>query len=139
MILNSIHSDRTGERRWHVAVPAFLAAAGWGLSGWFQTPWLVLAALSLASLGMYSAFAPFWSLPNSFLSGAAAAGGIALINSVGNLGGFAAPNMISYVKAATESFRGGLMAMSLILFLGGALVLCVRHDRAWEKVEPKGG
>lgn len=133
MVLSSIHSDRTGERRWHVAVPAFLAAVGWGLSAYFQSPWLVLAALSLAALGMYSTFGPFWSLPNSFLSGTAAAGGIALINSVGNLGGFVAPNVISQVKAATNSFTGGLLAMSLTLFIGGVLVLCVRHDRDWEK------
>ena len=137
MVPSSIHSDRTGERRWHVAVPAFLAAAGWGLSGYLESPWLVLAALSLTALGMYSTFAPFWSLPNSFLSGTAAAGGIALINSVGNLGGFAAPNLISQVKAATQSFKGGLLAMSLTLLIGGVLALCVRHDRAWEKIEPQ--
>src|SRR5262249_7300840 len=113
MVLSSRHSDHTGERRWHVAVPAFLAAAGWGLSGYCQSPGLVLAALSLAALGMYSTFGPFWTLPNSFLSGTAAAGGIALINAIGNLGGFAAPNIISQLKAATQSFTGGLMAMSL--------------------------
>lgn len=133
MVLSSIHSDRTGERRWHVAVPAFLAAAGWGLSACFPSPWLVLASLSLAALGMYSTFGPFWSLPNSFLSGTAAAGGIALINSVGNLGGFVAPNLISQIKASTDSFSGGLFAMSLTLVIGGVLVLCVRHDRDWEK------
>lgn len=137
MVFNGAHSDRTGERRWHVAVPAFLAAAGWALSGYSRSPWLVLAALSVAALGMYSTFGPFWSLPNSFLSGTAAAGGIALINSVGNLGGFVAPYMISRVKAATNSFTGGLMVMSLTLFIGGALALCARHDRAWESVEPK--
>ncbi|MDB5384597.1 MAG: Permease of the major facilitator superfamily [Planctomycetaceae bacterium] len=136
MILSSIHSDRTGERRWHVAVPAFLAAVGWGLSGYCNNPWLVLGSLSLAAIGMYSTFAPFWSLPNSFLSGAAAAGGIALINSVGNLGGFAAPMLISKVKAATNSFAGGLFVMALVFCISVCLVLCVRHERAWEKVEP---
>jgi ACS family tartrate transporter-like MFS transporter len=133
MVLSSIHSDRTGERRWHVAVPAFAAAIGWGLSAYFQTPWLVLASLSLAALGMYSTLGPFWSLPNSFLTGSAAAGGIALINSVGNLGGFVAPNLISRFKVLTNSFSGGLLAMSLTLFIGGLLVLCVRHEREWEK------
>lgn len=128
MVLSSIHSDRTGERRWHVAVPAFLAAIGWGLSGTLASPWLVLASLSLAAVGMYSTFGPFWSLPKSFLSGTAAAGGIALINSIGNLGGFVAPNVISQVKASTQSFAGGLLAMSLTLFFGGALALSVRHE-----------
>jgi ACS family tartrate transporter-like MFS transporter len=135
MVLWSTHSDRTGERRGHVAVPAFLAALGWGLSGYSQSPWVVLAALSAAAVGMYCTFGPFWSLPNAFLSGTAAAGGIALINSIGNLGGFLAPFMISQVKAATNSFSGGLMAMALTLALGGVLVLFVRHDRAWETVE----
>jgi ACS family tartrate transporter-like MFS transporter len=133
MVLSSIHSDRTGERRWHVAVPALLASMGWGLSAFLPSPWLVLASLSLAALGMYSTFGPFWALPNSFLSGTAAAGGIALINSVGNLGGFVAPNLISQLKATTNSFTGGLLAMSLTLFIGAVLVLCVRHDREWEK------
>lgn len=135
MVLSSVHSDRTGERRWHVAVPALVAAAGWGLSGYFQSPWLLLGSLSLAALGMYSTFAPFWSLPKSFLTGTAAAGGIALINSVGNLGGFVAPNLISQVKEVTGSYTGGLMAMSLILFIGGLLALCFRHDRSFENVE----
>jgi ACS family tartrate transporter-like MFS transporter len=136
MVLWSTHSDRTRERRGHVAVPAFLAALGWGLSSYSQSPWVVLSALSAAAVGMYCTFGPFWSLPNAFLSGTAAAGGIALINSIGNLGGFLAPFMISQVKAATNSFSGGLMAMALTLALGGVLVLFVRHDRAWEAVEP---
>jgi nitrate/nitrite transporter NarK len=135
MVLWSTHSDRTGERRGHVAVPAFLAALGWGLSSYSHSPWVVLAALSAAAVGQYCTFGPFWSLPNAFLSGTAAAGGIALINSIGNLGGFLAPFMISRVKAATNSFSGGLMVMALTLFLGGVLVLFVHHDRTWETVE----
>jgi ACS family tartrate transporter-like MFS transporter len=133
MVSNGIHSDRTGERRWHVAIPSFLSAAGWAMAGWFESPWIVVTAL--AALGMYSTFGPFWALPNSFLSGTAAAGGIALINSVGNLGGFVAPNMLSQIKAATKTFSGGLLAMSLVLCLSAVLALCVRHDRAWEKLE----
>ncbi len=135
MIVSSTHSDLTGERRWHVAIPSFLAALGWALSAHLDNPWLVLAALSLAGAGMYSTFGPFWSLPNAFLAGAAAAGGIALINSVGNLGGFVAPNILSQVKAATNSFSNGLMAMSLTMLLAGGLVLCCRHDRACDKSE----
>ena len=134
MVYSSIHSDRTGERRWHVAVPAFLAAAGWGASAYFESPWLVLAALSLAALGMYSTFGPFWSLPNSFLSGAAAAGGIALINSVGNLGGFVAPVVISEVKSATNSFSGGMLAMALTMLIAGGLAICCPHDQSSEQV-----
>lgn len=137
MTLNGAHSDRTGERRWHVAIPSFLAATGWALSASLDDPWLVLAALALAGAGMYSTFGPFWTLPNSFLAGTAAAGGIALINSVGNLGGFVAPNILSQVKAATNSFHGGLLAMALTMLLAGGLALCCRHDQMSEKVSPK--
>src|SRR5438552_13172967 len=106
------------------------------MSAYFESQWLVLAALALAALGMWSMLAPFWSLPTSFLSGTAAAGGIALINSVGNLGGFVAPNVIGRVRAATGSFTGGMLAMAVTLFLGGVLALCCRHDPSLEKVPP---
>lgn len=132
MIPCSVHSDRTGERRWHVAVPSFVAAIGFGIAGVSESSWLVLAALSIAAAGMYCTLAPFWSLPNSFLSGTAAAAGIGLINSVGNLGGFVGPNVFSGIKEATNSFRGGLLAMTLTLLVGAVLAICVRHDRNWE-------
>ncbi len=133
MVLSGAHSDRTGERRWHVAVPAFLSAVGWALSVYFENRWLVLGAFSLAAAGMYSSFGPFWSLPNSFLSGTAAAAGIALINSVGNLGGFVAPNILSQHKAATNSFSGGMLAMSVTMLMAGGLAICCRHDRTTDK------
>jgi ACS family tartrate transporter-like MFS transporter len=133
MVLIGAHSDRSGERRWHVAVPAFLAATGWALAAFVPSPWLAVLSLSLAALGMWSMLAPFWSLPTSFLSGTAAAGGIALINSVGNLGGFVAPNIVGAVKAASGSYAGGLMALAFALFIGGGLALCVHHDPALDK------
>ncbi|MGH7224110.1 MAG: MFS transporter, partial [Gemmataceae bacterium] len=95
MIVVGVHSDRTGERRWHVAGPAFVAALGWLMAARLQSPWLILMGLVLAHTGMLSMLAPFWALPTSFLSGAAAAGGIAFINAVGNLGGFVGPNIIA--------------------------------------------
>lgn len=139
MILAGAHSDRTGERRWHVAVPAFLASTGWVLAVWAPSPWLVLACLALAYVGMMSMLAPFWSLPTSFLSGAAAAGGIAFINSVGNLGGFAGPFAISQVKAATDSFSGGFLILATAMAACGALALLARHDSALEKPAPSTG
>src|SRR5262249_2710913 len=107
MVLNGAHSDRTGERRWHAAVPAFLAAAGWALAAWPPGPVGSLVALTLVQVGVMSMLPVFWSLPTSFLSGVAAAGGIAWINSVGNLGGFAGPALIGQIKGATGSFTGG--------------------------------
>lgn len=132
MVLNGWHSDRTGERRWHVAVPAFVAAVGWALGGWFDSLLVGLVALTLAQAGMMSMLPTFWTLPTAFLSGAAAAAGIALINAVGNLGGFAAPNVLSPLKDLTGSFTPGLLIMALTMAVGGVLALCVRHDRAAE-------
>jgi ACS family tartrate transporter-like MFS transporter len=127
MVLVGSHSDRTGERRWHLAVPALVGAIGLALSAFLQpAPVLALAALSLAALGIWSAFGPFWSLPTTFLTGTAAAGGMALINSVGNLGGFLGPYLVGAVRSTTQSFTGGLLALALILLLGVVLALCLR-------------
>ncbi len=128
MFLVGAHSDRTGERRWHVAISAFVAATGWFLSGYLTSPWLVLISLTLAQAGMMSMMGPFWSMATSFLSGTGAAGGIAVINTVGNLGGFLAPNVFGKFKEVTGSFSGGLLSMAATLLIGGVLALVVRHD-----------
>jgi ACS family tartrate transporter-like MFS transporter len=133
MVVVGAHSDRTGERRWHVAGPAFLAASGWVLVALAPSPWLVVIGLALTSMGMKSMLPTFWSLPTAFLTGTAAAGGIALINSVANLGGLLGPPFIGLVKDRTGSFTFGLLVMSGVLFIGGILVLCVRHDPALER------
>jgi ACS family tartrate transporter-like MFS transporter len=138
MLLIGAHSDRTGERRWHVAVPAFLAAGGWVLVAFAPSPWLFVLGLGLASTGMKSMLPTFWSLPTAFLSGAAAAGGIALINSVANLGGFLGPNLIGQIKERTGSYSNGLLVIAAFLCVGGLLVLCVRHDGTLEKTQRSG-
>jgi ACS family tartrate transporter-like MFS transporter len=132
MVLNGGHSDRTGERRWHVALPAFLAAAGWAASAGTDSPMLSLVALTLVQVGIMSMLPTFWSLATALLSTGAAAGGIALINSVGNLGGFAGPNLLGQFQAATGNFTGGLLTLALLMALGGALALCVRPAPASE-------
>jgi ACS family tartrate transporter-like MFS transporter len=126
MILNGAHSDRSGERRWHVALPALLAAAGWAWSAFADSPALSLVALTLVQVGIMSMLPTFWSLATSLLSGVAAAGGIALINSVGNLGGFVGPNVLGQSQVRTGSFTGGMLTLALLLCLGAALALCVR-------------
>ena len=126
MFLVGAHSDRSDERRWHVALPAFLAAAGWGLSVYFRSPWPALLALALAHAGMMSMMGPFWSLATSFLSGAGAAGGIALINTVANLGGVLSPVVISQLKERTGTFTSGQLVMAVTLAMGGVVALCVR-------------
>jgi hypothetical protein len=82
---------------------------------------------------MKSMLPTFWSLPTAFLSGAAAAGGIALINSVANIGGFLGPVVMGEMKVRTGSFNDGLLLVALLLCMGGILVLCVRHDSTLEK------
>jgi MFS transporter, ACS family, tartrate transporter len=132
MVLVGAHSDRTGERRWHVAGSAFLAALGWTLAAVSLSPWFFVFALMVTSAGMKSMLPTFWSLPTSFLSGTAAAGGIALINSVANLGGLLGPTIIGQVEEATGAYSYGMATMAVILCAGGALVLFVRHDRTLE-------
>lgn len=117
MILAGRHSDRTGERRWHVAIAAVASAVGFALSAWFTNPYLALAALALAFAGIKSTIAPLWALATAFLAGPAAAGGIALINSVGNLGGFFGPYIVGVIKDRTHS------NLAALLFLGAALLL----------------
>ena len=128
MVFISSHSDQTKERRAHVAICAFIGAFGLVLSAYFYQPVTALASLSLAALGIWGALGPFWALPTAFLSGTAAAGSLALINSVGNLGGFVAPYVIGLVKDATNSFTGGLLLMAATLLVGGILTLLVPND-----------
>lgn len=135
MVLVGRNSDRTGERRWHVACSAFTAALGWltiavAASEFLVIPgvesrWLFVVGVALTLTGMKSMLPTFWTLPPTFLTGAAAAGGIALINSVANLGGMLGPRIMGEVKTATDSFTIGYLVMAATLFLGGLLVLKV--------------
>jgi ACS family tartrate transporter-like MFS transporter len=123
------HSDRTGERRWHVAGSAFLAASGWILVAAAPSGWLFVLGLAAALTGMKSMLPTFWTIPPSFLTGIAAASGLALINSVANLGGLFGPRMIREVKAATGSYTNGYLILAATLIVGGILVLTVRMKR----------
>jgi ACS family tartrate transporter-like MFS transporter len=123
MVVVGAHSDRSGERRWHIALPALVGAVGFAASAGFEHPVLALASLSLAALGIWSALGPFWTLPTAFLSGTAAAGGIAFVNSIGNLGGFAGPWALGLLKEATGSFAPGLLLLALSLVVVAALAL----------------
>ncbi len=116
-------SDLSGERRWHLAVCAAIGAAGLTLASMTRSPLLSLGALSIAAVGIWGTFGPFWAMPAEFLSGTAAAGAIALINSIGNLGGFAGPYLVGMVKQATHSFAGGMLLMAASLVVAGLLAL----------------
>jgi ACS family tartrate transporter-like MFS transporter len=126
MLLVGRHSDRTGERRWHVALAAIVSAVGFALSAYFTNPYLALAALALAFAGIKSTIAPFWALATGFLVGPAAAGGIALINSVGNLGGYAGPHVVGVIKDKTQSDVTALLFLGAALLCMGLLALTIR-------------
>ena len=129
MLILGYHSDKTGERRWHVAGAAFAAAAGFGFSAYLNNHYLAMVALMVALVGLKSAMGPFWALSSTFLGGTAAAGGIALINSVGNLGGFFGPYMVGYVTDKTGDIRISLWILGGALFVMGMLILTIRQRK----------
>ncbi|HEY0328415.1 MAG TPA: MFS transporter [Rhodopseudomonas sp.] len=136
MVLWARHSDRSGERTWHVVSACILAAVGLVLAGFAGSVIAVLLALSLVNIGISSAKPPLWSMPTMFLSGSAAAAGIATINSIGNLGGFAGPAMIGWIKDLTGSFKGGLFFVAALLVLSALLTLILaRSQRNTAKAE----
>jgi MFS family permease len=124
------HSDHTQERRWHVGGSAFLGASGWMLIALAPSQPLFLLGLAMATTGTKSMLPTFWTIPPSYLSGAAAAGGLALINSVGNLGGFVGPLIIGKVKTVTGDFTIAFFVIAATLLVGGALVVSLRVPRA---------
>jgi MFS transporter, ACS family, tartrate transporter len=123
MILVSRSSDRRLERRRHVAIPAIIAGIALALLGMTRSQFYSVILLSFLAAGVYSFYGPFWALPNEFLTGFSAAAGIALINSVGNLGGFAGPYMIGAIAMRTGNLYAGLAIAGVSLFISAALVL----------------
>lgn len=123
MILWSRHSDKTNERTWHVALACLTAAVGLAIAASTGSIFGLIAALTIVNVGISCSKPPLWSMPTMFLSGAAAATGIATINSIGNLGGFAGPAMIGWVKDQTGSFAGGLYFVAGLLILSTVLTL----------------
>jgi nitrate/nitrite transporter NarK len=128
MVIIGKSSDRTGERRWHIAASAFLGAAGLVIAALADVPAIELAAIAFAAIGIWGALGPFWAISSEFLSGTGAAAGIALINSIGNLGGFAGPYLIGIVRSRSESFAGALLLLALCPFIGGIICLILRRD-----------
>ncbi|WP_020564811.1 MFS transporter [Methylosarcina fibrata] len=123
MVVVGAHSDRTSERRWHIVLCGWTAAAAFALSPHLQSPVWALIAITVAAAGIWSILAPFWTLPHALLKdGAARASGLALINSVGNLGGFAGPYFVAWLKTATGDFKTALPILALILAAGVLLV-----------------
>ena len=123
MVIWARHSDRTLERSWHVVGPCLLASGGLVMAGSSATLVSLVLALTFVNIGISSAKPPLWSLPTLFLSGPAAAAGIATINSIGNLGGFVGPSIIGWIKQRTGSFTGGLYVVAGFLLVSAAVIL----------------
>jgi MFS transporter, ACS family, tartrate transporter len=129
MVLWARHSDRSGERTWHVVGACLLASLGLVLAGFAGTVLAVLLSLTLVNIGISAAKPPLWSMPTMFLSGSAAAAGIATINSIGNLGGFVGPATIGWIKDLTGSFQGGLFFVAGLLVLSAVLTLVLARSQ----------
>jgi ACS family tartrate transporter-like MFS transporter len=123
-------SDRAVERRFHTAFPLFIAAAGIAVSTVFDDPTLKMISLCVAGFGIFANLPVFWTLPTAFLSGAAAACGIAVINSVGNLAGFVGPFAMGWIKDHTGSYTGGLLLLAALGFIAMGIVLILGGDEA---------
>jgi ACS family tartrate transporter-like MFS transporter len=130
MVWWSRHSDATGERTWHVAGACLLAAAGLAWAGLAASLVGVVLALMVVNVGVSCAKPPLWAMPTRFLSGAAAAAGIATINAIGNLGGFVGPAMIGWLKGLTGSFLGGLYFVAGLLLVSALLVVALARGNA---------
>jgi ACS family tartrate transporter-like MFS transporter len=116
-------SSKRNEKRWHGAGHMFLAAVGMGAAAFTRDPWTLLLCVTLAAVGTYAPMSVWWSYPTTFLSGAAAAGALGMINSVGNLGGFLGPFLTGWVRQTTGSFAAALLYLALSLAAAGLLIL----------------
>ncbi|WP_247658326.1 MFS transporter [Aquabacter sp. L1I39] len=121
------HSDHSRERILHVAGAAFLGAVGLAASVHTSSHALAILAVTAASVGLYGALGPFWSVPPLFLRGTAAAAGIALINSIGNLGGFFGPYLVGFIKEHTGRFTAGFEVLAAVVCAAGLLTLLLRR------------
>jgi ACS family tartrate transporter-like MFS transporter len=134
IVLWGRRSDRKLERRFHLAFPLFVASAGIAVSTTLSNPVLKMAALSVAGFGIFGCLPVFWTYPTAFLSGAAAAGGIAMINSIGNLAGFAGPYAMGRLKDVTGTYTIGLLTLSAAGLAAVVIVLMLDSHAALERV-----
>ena len=134
---NGHHSSKHNEKRWHGAIPLFIGAIGLGVGVFMHNPVIAFFFVILANIGTYAPMAVWWSYPTTFLSGAAAAGAIGMINSCGNLGGFVGPYLTGWIKTATGSFAGAYVYLACSLTAAGLLILTLRKQVPTDAVESK--
>ncbi len=135
MILWARHSDRTLERTWHVAIPAMAACLGFVWAGAALTAIPVILALMIVNIGVNGNKGPVWAMPSLFLTGASAAAGIALINSMGNLGGFVGPVLVGWLKDRWGSYAGGLYVVGGMCALSAIVVVLLSRQTERARVK----
>ncbi len=133
MVWWSKRSDMKLERRNHAAIALLIAAVGIIAATMTEDPMLKMIAFSISAFGVFAVLPVFWALPTAFLSGPAAAAGIAAINSIGNLSGFAGPFAMGAIKDATGSFNGGLLLIAGVVLAAMVVVLALGHDTSLEQ------
>ena len=122
MVWNARHSDRVGEKRFHILIPAFFGCIGLLISGFSSEPAIGLLGLCIGAAGILSSNILFWSLPTMFLTGAAAAAGIGLVNSIGNLGGFVGPYVTGWAKDAFGNYSAGMAVLAFSVLAYGLII-----------------
>jgi MFS transporter, ACS family, tartrate transporter len=138
MVWYGRRSDTKMERKGHAAVALAIAAIGIAAAAFTEAPVLKMALLCFGAFGVFAVLPIFWTLPTTFLSGTAAAAGIAIINALGNLAGFAGPYAMGFIKDQTGSFMGGLLVIAGLVLISMVVVLALPHDAKLESAPPEG-
>jgi MFS transporter, ACS family, tartrate transporter len=132
-------SDRKPERRWHLIVASTLAAVGLVFAGWTGASYWALLGMSAATVGIYGSRASFWPMPSIFLTGTAAAGAIAMINAIGNLGGYVGPFIVGSIKDSTGSFQAGLYFLAACSFACAVITFFATRAAGDQRSTKRGG
>jgi len=130
MVLVGMRSDRVGERRWHCALPAYIAAVGLVIAAYGRSTFVVIAGIRVGMAFAEAMGGPFWAMATSRMAGLSAAAAIAVINSLANLGGFFGPDIIGLFRTANGGFTGGLLAIAATVTISGSVALIIGHRRA---------
>ena len=138
MIWYGRRSDRLMERRSHAAVALLITGLGIAAAAVIDDPYIKMAWLCVAGFGAFAVLPAFWAMPTAFLSGSAAAAGIAFINSIANIAGFVGPMIIGRIKDATGSFSGGFLVVAGISVVAAIVMLCIGHEKGLEQMPEPG-
>ena len=127
LTMTARHSDHTAERHWHLIVPLLIMAAAFLVAAIASNAWWVVSALAVGIAAFYATQGIFFAYPGSFLRGKSAAAGIALVTSIGMLGGFAGPAWAGWMKDVTGSYQTGLITLAILSLIGAAVVSFLRE------------